>query len=94
MIDRIKAYIWGISEFRYILDSLKIEKLNHSKLTGTCLIRKGHTVVADNICGIAYCITLYFRGRKSEFEIFSREVIFANTVQAKISSRENIFSRK
>ena len=34
---------------------------------------------------------------KSEFEIFSREDIFANigpTVHAEISSRENFFSRK
>ena len=53
-----------------------------------------------------YCITLYIRGRtffaKSEFEIFSREDIFANIgllftrkyLPAKISSRENNFPRK
>ena len=47
-----------------------------------------------------YCNTLFSREEnfaKSEFEIFSREDIFANigpTVHAKISSREHIFPRK
>ena len=60
----------------------------------------GHLRRKDN----GYCITLYFRGRKISRKVnlkYFREKIFSriycsreNNLPAKISSRENIFSRK
>ena len=68
-----------------------ILKSNDTVEVHLCTIRSVNMQKINNVLYKMLYNTLF---SKSEFEIFSREDIFANTVHAKISSRENNFPRK